>query len=98
MMQDPTTRLLIRAIGGDPDGPAYTHTFTPGALGRKMRDGLTAYLRRGDMPADEWLIERGYPPKMAASIIDRLVQRGWIEYGVSPRTGWLTNEGREALG
>jgi len=47
--------------------------------------------------ADELLIARGYPPKVAASIIDRLDRRGYIEYGVSARSGWLTPEGKVAL-
>ena len=28
---------------------------------------------------------------------DDLARRGYIEFGVSPHTGWLTDKGREAL-
>ena len=66
-------------------------------LGQKMRDGLEAYAIRGDTFADDWLVVvKGYEPKVAASIIDRLARRGYIEYGVSARTGWLTPEGIQA--
>ena len=70
-------------------------------LGPKMRDGLTVFAIRSANPwlpfADELLINKGYPPKVADSIISRLARRGWIEYGVSARTGWLTPEGRAML-
>lgn len=66
-------------------------------LGPKMSDGLRAYASRGDEFADEWLVARGYPPKVAASIIDRLARKGFIDCGVSARSGWLTDEGRKAL-
>lgn len=67
------------------------------SLGPKLRDGLRAYVERGDMPADEWLVARGYHPNVAASIIDRLERKGFIEYGTSPRTGWLTPDGWAAV-
>lgn len=66
-------------------------------LGPKLQDGLRAYAERGEMFADEWLIRRGYHPNVAASIIDRLDRKGFIEYGVSARSGWLTDRGREVL-
>jgi len=63
-----------------------------------MQDGLRAYEQRSwNVLADQWLIDRGYHPKVAASIIDRLDRKGYIEYGVSARSGWLTDEGIDAL-
>ena len=39
--------------------------------------------------------------RWSAKAVDRkllgLSRRGYIDYGVSPRTGWLTDKGREAL-
>lgn len=70
-------------------------------IGPKLRDGLLAYvemerLRSQDVfPfVDAILVEMGYPPKVADAIILRLARRGWIEWGVSMRTGWLTDKGR----
>lgn len=36
--------------------------------------------------------------KVVLSTFERLSRRGYIEYGVSERTGWLTDKGRVALG
>jgi hypothetical protein len=77
-------------------------------LGDKLADGLRVYAdmdahRRaldgycGDF-ADVRLVALGYPDKVADSIIDRLARKGWIEYGVSARSGWLTDEGIAVLG
>jgi len=69
-------------------------------VGPKLFDGLTVYAIRSGRPgmlfADEMLEALGYPPKVAASIIDRMERKGWIEYGVSPRSGWLTEKGWKA--
>lgn len=75
--------------------------------GQKLRDGLDVYEAMrvhsvghagycGDF-ADARLIAKGYPPKVADSIIERLARKGWIEYGVSARSGWLTDAGRAVL-
>jgi hypothetical protein len=42
-------------------------------------------------------MEAGYSETVAASIIRRLNQRGMVECGVSERTGWLTDKGRNTL-
>jgi len=75
-------------------------------LGRKMRDGLRAFLlvklhRYDDQPAGYWfadaaLVRMGYPEKVAGDIIDRLARRELIEWGTTKRTGWLTGEGIRA--
>ena len=70
-------------------------------LGPKLRDGLRSFAdleadRSGPF-ADLRLQALGYPPKVANSIMGRLERRGWIEYGVSVRSGWLTDEGRAVL-
>jgi len=70
-------------------------------LGPKLEDGLKVYAIRGiavragiDRPADEMLADLGYPTRVAWSIIDRLVRRDLVEFGVKPRWGWLTDSGR----
>jgi len=76
------------------------------SVGLKLRDGLIAYAAMGvDRDsgvtayafADARLVAMGYPEKVAWSIIDRLERKGYIEYGVSSRSGWLTSSGIEAL-
>lgn len=75
-------------------------------MGVKLRDGLLAYSAMeadraesfGDYDfADARLVAMGYHPNVADSIVERLARRGWVEYGVSARSGWLTAEGRAAL-
>lgn len=34
-----------------------------------------------------------YPPKKVDKKFDGLVRRGYLEFGVSARTGWLTSKG-----
>lgn len=74
--------------------------------GQKLLDGLRAFeamdLDRAETfgeyaMADERLEAMGYHPNVAASIIERLGRKGLIEWGVSARTGWLTEKGKEAL-
>jgi len=76
--------------------------------GPKIRDGLRAYREQAehryedDQPAGYWfadavLMRMGYPEKVADSIIDRLGRVDLIEWGVSARTGWLTERGEAAL-
>lgn len=79
----------------------------PDRLGPKMCDGLRAFAEvqshrfddcTDDQPAGFWfadaVLERmGYQPKVAASIIDRLGDRDYIEWGTTKRTGWLTERG-----
>jgi len=43
------------------------------------------------------LVLIGYPDKLALRKIERLVDRGLLEYGVSPRYAWLTEKGEEYL-
>ena len=43
------------------------------------------------------LYDEGVPPKVVEAKFERFHRRGWIEYGVSLRTGWLTPKGTEAL-
>ena len=39
----------------------------------------------------------GQPAKVCYSAMERAAGRGYIEYGVSLRTGWLTGKGKELL-
>lgn len=47
--------------------------------------------------ADAILIGWGWHPKQADAILEKAADRGYIEYGVSARTGWLTDKGRALL-
>ena len=38
-----------------------------------------------------------YSEKAVIAKMEELTSRGYMEYGVSVRTGWLTDKGREAL-
>lgn len=39
----------------------------------------------------------GQPEKVCYRTMERAFSRGYIEYGVSLRTGWLTEKGEELL-
>jgi hypothetical protein len=75
--------------------------------GPKIMAGLRAFQAVADHryeegPAGYWfadavLIREGYPEKVAASILDRLARLDFIEWGVSMRTGWLTERGQAVL-
>ena len=76
--------------------------------GPKIMAGLRAYREvaahryddeqaAGYWFADAILVRQGYPAKVAASIIDRLGRADLIEWGVSARTGWLTERGEAAV-
>ena len=38
-----------------------------------------------------------YSEKATCATFERLSRKGYIDYGVSARTGWLTDKGRAAL-
>lgn len=40
----------------------------------------------------------GQPEKVCYRAMERASDRGYIEYGVSLRTGWLTDKGRALIG
>ena len=46
--------------------------------------------------AYEVLIQK-YPEKKVYAKIDKLVRKGYLEFGVSARTGWLTAKGKAKL-
>lgn len=64
-------------------------------------DVLSAYERRklrGEPFVELILSEKtGAPIKVCFSAMEREADRGFVEYGVSLRTGWLTPEGVEEL-
>ena len=43
------------------------------------------------------MVAMGFPEKVVYAKMDKFAKRGWIEVGVSTRTGWITRKGREAL-
>ena len=51
----------------------------------------------GKEPPYSQLMARGFPEKVVYAKLAKLERRGFIEYGVSLRTGWLTDAGRAAL-
>lgn len=56
----------------------------------------------GMMPGVKWPYETlhkwtGEPIKVCYRAIERAYDRGYIEYGVSLRSGWLTDKGKELL-
>lgn len=40
----------------------------------------------------EALVQRGFPEKLAYRKVERLADRGYLEYGTSPRYAWPTAE------
>lgn len=52
-----------------------------------------------------WALEHGsvidkagtYESKRVRRILEKWIERGWWDCGVSPWAGWLTEAGREAL-
>jgi hypothetical protein len=60
---------------------------------------VTAYKTHGLPFSDERLhLETGQPIKVCERAMERAYRRGLIEYGVSLRSGWLTEEGEALLG
>jgi hypothetical protein len=61
---------------------------------------LQVYLdERSGLARIALLMERtGQPEKVCYRAMERAGDRGYIEYGVSLRSGWLTNEGLALLG
>lgn len=56
--------------------------------------------RPGDSDAGAELYRRAaalYSDKALDAKFEELTERGYLEYGVSARTGWLTPKGRDAL-
>lgn len=47
--------------------------------------------------AEGWWLDRGYPEKRLWRLLEKWERKGWWEYGVSLRGGWLTETGRAAL-
>lgn len=69
-----------------------------------LRDKALAIMRFVALPATSHERRRFYEAACARwseKAIDRkceeLADRGYLEYGVSARTGWLTDKGRQAL-
>ena len=48
-------------------------------------------------PYEALAVETGQPEKVCYRAMERAQDRGLIECGVSLRTGWLTDKGREML-
>jgi len=59
--------------------------------------GLDWIYHRYEWPYE--ILERatGQPEKVCYRAMERAESRGYIEYGVSLRTGWLTEKGKELM-
>jgi hypothetical protein len=61
-----------------------------------------AYMDRSrfalEFPYDILMRRTGEPFKVCYRAMERANDRGYIEYGVSLRTGWLTEKGWELIG
>lgn len=51
----------------------------------------------GTFPAETLAYDLGCPEKVAYAACERACDNGLIEYGVSLRTGWLTDKGKALL-
>ena len=64
----------------------------------KMKQTLAAVRDKPDADCVQFLSDRGgLPYKVAYRRVEKAVDKGYAEYGVSLRTAWITDMGREAL-
>lgn len=50
-----------------------------------------------DFPYDLIMRETGAPMKVAYAAMERAFERGLLDYGISLRSGWLTDKGKALL-
>lgn len=48
------------------------------------------------MPYKVW-VARGFPEKVVYAKYDKMMRKGYLEYGVSLRTAWLSEKGEDRL-
>jgi hypothetical protein len=48
-------------------------------------------------PSPELLLADKYPPKVSLAKMEQLIGKGYLEYGISIRTSWVTEKGMELL-
>lgn len=53
--------------------------------------------RDGPFPYEQLSAETGAPEKVCYRACERADGRGYLDYGVSLRTAWLTDKGKELL-
>ena len=59
---------------------------------------VQAYQAKSDKYPHELLMEQtGQPEKVCYAACERAARRGLIDYGVSLRTGWITEKGKSLL-
>lgn len=58
---------------------------------------LEAAINKAGWPYDILSANTSQPVKVCIRAMERAHDRGYIEYGVSLRTGWLTDEGKALL-
>lgn len=68
---------------------------------KKQTDDLMSrralLIEKHDWPYDLLMKMTGQPEKVCYRAMERAEERGLIEYGVSLRSGWLTEKGKELL-
>lgn len=62
---------------------------------REVRPGV--YLDNRVLPVVEALIACGIPEKLAWYKVERMTDKGLLEYGVGPRCAWPTPKGLELI-
>jgi DNA-binding PadR family transcriptional regulator len=60
-------------------------------------EAITEWQRLHERFADAILEGYGWHPKQADAILERAEREGFIESGVSSRSGWLTDKGKALL-
>ena len=64
---------------------------------REYRDNIDESFEHKDWPYEILMRITGQPFKVCYRAMERAERHGLIEYGVSLRTGWLTEKGKELL-
>lgn len=64
----------------------------------EAKKGRTSFIEEEfEWPYDILHRTTGQPVKVCYRAMERAEERGYIEYGVSLRTGWITDKGKELL-
>lgn len=53
---------------------------------------------RLDCPDEILALKLNAPPKVVYRSMERVAAKGYVDYGVSLRTGWLTDKGKAIIG
>lgn len=78
---------IVRSVGRNMKEIALTN-------GKLTMFIFLLYLDIGGTPAD---LEKFYPWKVVRAKADKATRKGYMEYGLTYRYGWITEKGREKL-